>query len=72
MWTFSEGKSAPEVWGCEFLWVGEFHRIAKNGKNIFAVLRKGWEVSGAGSLHIFWPFIVSLGTITPPVMVRGK
>ena len=51
---------------------GEFYRIAKNGKNIFAILRKGWGVSGAGSLHIFWPFMVSLGTITPPVMVRGE
>ena len=52
MWTYSEGKSVPKVWGCEFLWVGEFHRIA-SGKNILAILRKGRGVSGAGSWHIF-------------------
>ena len=46
---------------------GEFYRIAKNGKNIFVILRKGWGVSGAGSLHIFWPFMVSLGIVRAPV-----
>ena len=71
MWTFSEGKSAPKVWGWEFLWVGEFPRIA-SGKNILAILRKGRGVSGAGSLHIFWPLMVSLGTITTHVMVQGE
>ena len=72
MWTFSEGKSAPKVWGCEFLWVGEFHRI-ESGKNILAILRKGRGVSGTGSLHTdptaYWPFIVSLGISTVPVVV---
>ena len=59
MWTFSEGKHAPKVWGWEFLWVGEFHRIA-SGKNILLpqknILRKGQGVSGAGSWHIFFAF----------------
>ena len=71
MWTFSEGKSAPKVWGCEFLWVGEFHRI-ESGKNILAILRKGRGVPGAGSWNIFLTFMVSLGTITMPVMVQGE